>query len=418
MIQLMPSAAAAVTDASQVLARHHVSVDTGLSHGEVQERRRQFGRNEMEAKEAESLVSKFFEQFKDPMIVMLLVSAGASLLLGNIEDAISITLAIVIVVTVAFIQEYRSDQSLAAIRHLAPPLSKVLREGRLEEVDATELVPGDIVRVAVGDRVPADLRLVDAVELQVDESSLTGETEPRLKHGAIIIADGGASPNPAAVVAAATGHGGVGDGADGEAGPAMAVVVAVPGATGDGSGTDAEVPLADRSNVCYMGTLVRAGHGTGVVIGTGNNSELGKVFTLIGDQEEVKTPLQTRMDELGKKLSALSFGIIGLIVVIGLIQVSVCSVCVLFRRVCAEHALVVAAARGASTRASHRTALTSVGATSSVMPHATRHTHTHTPPMAGQERADDVPDRGLVGRSRHSRGPPYRSGACHSRARG
>uniref|UniRef100_A0A8B9RV65 P-type Ca(2+) transporter n=1 Tax=Accipiter nisus TaxID=211598 RepID=A0A8B9RV65_9AVES len=170
--------------------------------------------------------------------------------------------AILIVVTVAFVQEYRSEKSLEELSKLVPPECHCVREGRVEHTLARDLVPGDTVCLSVGDRVPADLRLFEAVDLSIDESSLTGETAPCSKSTA---------PQPAAT-------------------------------NGD---------LTSRSNIAFMGTLVRCGKAKGIVIGTGENSEFGEVFKMMQAEEAPKTPLQKSMDLLGKQLSLYSFGIIG-----------------------------------------------------------------------------------------------------------
>uniref|UniRef100_A0A8C2GQ64 Calcium-transporting ATPase n=1 Tax=Cyprinus carpio TaxID=7962 RepID=A0A8C2GQ64_CYPCA len=210
-------------------------------------------------------------QFKDPLILLLLASAVISVLMRQFDDAVSITVAIIIVVTVAFVQEYRSEKSLEELGKLVPPECHCVREGHLEHLLARELVPGDTVCLSVGERVPADLRLFEAMDLSVDESSLTGETTPCTKTSA---------PQPAAT-------------------------------NGD---------ITSRSNIAFMGTLVRCGKAKGIVIGTGENSEFGEVFKMMQAEEAPKTPLQKSMDLLGKQLSLYSFGIIGVIMMVGWLQ--------------------------------------------------------------------------------------------------
>ncbi|KAG9345095.1 hypothetical protein JZ751_009636 [Albula glossodonta] len=168
-------------------------------------------------------------------------------------------------------QEYRSEKSLEELGKLVPPECHCVREGHLEHLLARELVPGDTVCLSVGERVPADLRLFEAADLSVDESSLTGETTPCSKSIA---------PQPAAT-------------------------------NGD---------ITSRSNVAFMGTLVRCGKAKGIVIGTGENSEFGEVFKMMQAEEAPKTPLQKSMDLLGKQLSLYSFGIIGVIMLVGWLQ--------------------------------------------------------------------------------------------------
>uniref|UniRef100_A0A671Q0M1 Calcium-transporting ATPase n=1 Tax=Sinocyclocheilus anshuiensis TaxID=1608454 RepID=A0A671Q0M1_9TELE len=238
---------------------------------EVTRRRAYHGWNEFDISEDEPLWKKYISQFKDPLILLLLASAVISVLMRQFDDAVSITVAIIIVVTVAFVQEYRSEKSLEELGKLVPPECHCVREGRLEHLLARELVPGDTVCLSVGERVPADLRLFEAVDLSVDESSLTGETSPSTKTSA---------HQPAAT-------------------------------NGD---------ITSRSNIAFMGTLVRCGKAKGIVIGTGENSEFGEVFKMMQAEEAPKTPLQKSMDLLGKQLSLYSFGIIGVIMMVGWLQ--------------------------------------------------------------------------------------------------
>ncbi|KAL1672116.1 hypothetical protein EV122DRAFT_271914 [Schizophyllum commune] len=207
--------------------------------------------------------------------------AFVSALVGNVDDAVSITVAVAIVLTVGFIQERRSEESLAALNKLVPHHCHVIRAGRAHHVLANELVPGDVVTLSTGDRVPADLRLVEAVEFEVDESSLTGETEARVKG---VQQCGGAA------------------GAD--------------GAEGAGGAT----ALADRTCVAYMGTLVRNGRGRGIVIATGRDTEFGVVFSMMEEVDDKRTPLQLSMDALASQLSMMSFAVIGVICLIGVLQ--------------------------------------------------------------------------------------------------
>jgi magnesium-transporting ATPase (P-type) len=206
--------------------------------------------------------------------------------------------AVVIVITVACVQEYKSDQSLQALTKLAPPHCHALRDGRVLDIEAAELVPGDIVLFAGGDRVPADVRVTEAVELAVDESSLTGETEPADKTTAPL-------PRPGSDAGAGAGSSSSSSLSSSSSSPSVSIPF--------------EVPVAERRNVAYMGSLIRSGRGRGVVVATGMNTELGKVVALLGAAEDRKSPLQVKMDELAKRLSLVSFVIIGFIFVVGLL---------------------------------------------------------------------------------------------------
>ncbi|KAM5138785.1 calcium-transporting ATPase type 2C member 2-like [Mantella aurantiaca] len=247
----------------------HVNLNTGLSEGAVLQRRVKHGWNEFQVDSADPVWKKYLGQFTNPLILLLLGSALVSVITKEYEDAVSITVAILIVVTVAFVQEYRSEKSLEELNKLVPPECNCIRDGKLQHLLARELVPGDVVCLAVGDRVPADIRLIETTDLLVDESSFTGETEPCGKsHGSVDEASG----------------------------------------------------LATLSNIVFMGTLVRYGKGKGLVIGVGEKSQFGEVFKMMQAEETPKTPLQKSMDKLGKQLSLFSFGIIGLIMLIGWLQ--------------------------------------------------------------------------------------------------
>ncbi|KAF5900057.1 calcium-transporting ATPase type 2C member 1 isoform X2, partial [Clarias magur] len=241
----------------------------GLSDEEVSRRRAYHGWNEFDISEDEPLWKKYLSQFKDPLIMLLLASAVISVVMRQFDDAVSITVAIIIVVTVAFVQEYRSEKSLEELGKLVPPECHCVREGRLQHMLARDLVPGDTVCLSVGERVPADLRLFESIDMSVDQSSLTGETTPCSK------------------------------------------TVAPQELSGD---------LTSRSNIAYMGTLVCSGKAKGIVIGTGESSEFGEVFKMMQAEESPKTPLQKSMDVLGKQLSLYSFCIIGVIMMVGWLQ--------------------------------------------------------------------------------------------------
>ncbi|XP_051999925.1 calcium-transporting ATPase type 2C member 1 isoform X1 [Xyrauchen texanus] len=271
MVPVVTSKKASELPVNEVACLLQADLQFGLTQEEVARRRAYHGWNEFDISEDEPLWKKYILQFKDPLILLLLASAVISVLMRQFDDAVSITVAIIIVVTVAFVQEYRSEKSLEELGKLVPPECHCVREGRLEHLLARELVPGDTVCLSVGERVPADLRLFEAVDLTVDESSLTGETAPCTKTSA---------PQPAAT-------------------------------NGD---------ITSRSNISFMGTLVRCGKAKGIVIGTGENSEFGEVFKMMQAEEAPKTPLQKSMDLLGKQLSLYSFGIIGVIMMVGWLQ--------------------------------------------------------------------------------------------------
>lgn len=208
------------------------------------------------------ILSKFIEQFMEPLIGLLFVSAAVSLILGQVENAVSISIAVFIVGTVGFIQEYRTEKSLEALKKLAPPRCRVIRDaGRIWEILAEELVVGDIVELAMGDRIPADVTLITANDLQVDESILTGENYPVQKKG-----------------------------------------------FNQSSSKESQV---------FMGTLVRQGRARGLVTAIGLKTEFGRLARLMNETEERRSPLQIRLDHLGNQLTIYSIGIILIISLIG-----------------------------------------------------------------------------------------------------
>jgi Ca2+-transporting ATPase len=229
------------------------------------------------------IISTLGDQMKEPLILMLLFSAGISLLLGNTSDAISIGLALFIVSMVAAIQEYRSEQALEKLAHLVPHTCTVLRDGRvLDGYPAQELVVGDLLMLATGDRIPADCRVVDSVELRVDESSLTGENHPVDKTGE------GLNMATRAV-------------------PTSSSSAAVP----------SPVPVTQQHNIAFAGTLVNAGRGRALVVAVGSRTEFGMVAKELSNVTTRKSPLQIKIDELGKRLAFLSSAAIAAIAILG-----------------------------------------------------------------------------------------------------
>ncbi|CAM9580982.1 unnamed protein product, partial [Phaeothamnion confervicola] len=281
---------AATTGVNAVLQQLGTDAGTGLSTAEV-EMRQAAGcpPNELEHEDDEPLWKKFLDTFKDPLILLLIASAVVSLVMRQIDDAISIFAAVTIVGTVAFVQEYRSEQSLQALNRLIPPHATCLRDSQAQDLMAKDLVPGDIILFASGDRIPADCRIIAATDMMIDESSLTGEDHPVHKTFEVVKAP------PSA-------NGGSGGGG------------------GGGGGDEAQLPLAECCNMAFMGTLVSTGYGRGIVVSTGMKTEFGKTFEDMKEVEARRTPLQAKMDDLGKQLSMMSFGIIGVIALVGVLQ--------------------------------------------------------------------------------------------------
>ena len=307
--------------------RLDTSLTRGLSPSEAEARLLQHGANELPHEKPEPLWFRFLKQFKETLILLLLASAAVSFIMGNLDDAVSITIAVTIVVTVGFVQEYRSEKSLESLNKLVPHYAHLIRgtqestrrtgqesqEGTEMEpvingsassletmsstVPARQLVLGDLVIFSTGDRVPADIRITSAADLSIDESNLTGENEPALKQAAALNRSQAHSwPLP---------HGRP---------PSPSYASPAAGTVG------ADIRLNEQVNIAFMGTLVRSGHGQGLVIGTGADTEFGGISASLQEIESPRTPLQLSMDRLGQELSWISFGVIALIVVVGLWQ--------------------------------------------------------------------------------------------------
>lgn len=324
----------------EIAGRLKTSLTHGLTPAEALARLRDYGPNEIPHDEPEPIWLRFIKQFQEPLIALLLVSAGASLVVGNMDDAVSITVAVTIVVSVGFIQEYRSEKSIEALNHLVPNHAHLIRkqapkgspgsrspnwpgsgektpdlaqssgsvtpeeevlEATSSKVMASQLVPGDLVLFTTGDRIPADIRVTKAADLTIDVSNLTGENEPvrvtantRPRRALGIPSYGNATlqlPQPS-----------FGGAADGHSAAA---------AKGDHDGPQ---------NIAYMGTLVKSGHGQGIVFATGGDTHFGTIATSVSGTESPRSPLQVSMDDLGSQLSKASFVIIGLISLIGWLQ--------------------------------------------------------------------------------------------------
>lgn len=314
--------------------RLKTSLHDGLTPAEAEIRLARDGPNELPHEDPEPLWLRFLKQFKETLILLLLASAGISFIMGNLDDALSITLAVTIVVSVGFVQEYRSEKSLEALSRLVPHYAHLIRhlpgthvgaesvsparpgeesvELRSKSpgtassamkastlVPAAHLVPGDMVLFATGDRIPADIRITFATDLSIDESNLTGENEPVVKFAAALRSTHGGKLR-------ALNH----------TSPPRSPFYDAP-ATG---AVGADIRLNEQHNIAFMGTLVRSGYGQGIVISTGAKTEFGAISASLQEIESPRTPLQLTMDRLGQELSWVSFGVIGLIMFIGLLQ--------------------------------------------------------------------------------------------------
>lgn len=180
-VKFLNSDSASRLTAEEVIDLLRTDSKLGLNEEEIPNRQKLYGHNDFDVDDDEPIWQKYLGQFKEPMILLLLASSLISLIMRQYDDAVSITIAIIIVVTVAFIQENRAEKEIEALKKLVPPKCVCIRDGKTQLIFARELVPGDLCMLDIGDRVPADLRLTEANDLSVDESSFTGETKPSVK---------------------------------------------------------------------------------------------------------------------------------------------------------------------------------------------------------------------------------------------
>lgn len=245
--------------------------EKGLTSQKVTERQLQYGPNQLAEKEGKSAISLFFDQFKDFMIWVLIGAALVSGFLKEWVDAVAIISIVILNAILGFIQEFRAEKSLAALKKLSSPTSKVIRDGKHEVIPSSEIVPGDLVEMEAGDYVPADCRIVYATgNMSTQEASLTGESTPVQKSAPKIELE--------------------------------------------------NVGLADRSNMLYMGTSVVSGKARALITGTGMNTELGKIAGMIQEIEDSTTPLQNKLKEFGKIIIVVVFLLVGLIFMIGYLR--------------------------------------------------------------------------------------------------
>ncbi|WP_373229975.1 calcium-translocating P-type ATPase, SERCA-type [Cohnella sp.] len=254
----------------QMLEVLNSDLKNGLTADEAAKRLEEHGHNELEEKRGESPLKLLLNQFKDFMVLVLLGATIVSGLLGEMLDALTIVAIILINGILGFYQEFRAERSLRALKELSAPNAKVIRGGEYEVIPARNLVAGDLVLLESGDRVPADLRLVECNQCSIDEAALTGESVPVVKESTSI------------------------DGAD--------------------------IPLGDRKNCGYLGTMVTRGTAKGVVTVTGMNTEMGKIANLIQQTEEADTPLQHRLEQLGKILIIVALGLTVMVVLAGILH--------------------------------------------------------------------------------------------------
>ena len=247
----------------------------GLTDEQVISNREKYGRNELKSKKKKNILQKFLEQFKDFMIIVLIIAAIVSGAVGiaegeGITDTIIILIVVIVNAIIGVMQENKAEKSLEALQKLSDHASKVIRNGKMEVVPSKDLVPGDIVVLETGDYIPADLRLIEAVNLKSQESALTGESVPVEKETNVI--------------------------------------------------NEKEVGIGDRINMAFSSSLITYGRGKGIVVETGMNTEVGKIAGIINDTVETETPLQSKLNKLGKTLGIAALVICAFIFAVGLIQ--------------------------------------------------------------------------------------------------
>jgi len=262
-------------DAHKVVEAFQSNLSTGLTDAQVQEKRAQYGENKLKEKKKKTNLQRFAEQFKDVMILILLVAAAISFVIACVEgdpkeffEPVLILLIVVLNAIMGVMQESKAEKALDALKSLSAPHARVLRNGEEKVIDAVELVPGDIIHLEAGDFIPADARLIRSISLKSEESALTGESVPSEKDAAAIV--------------------------------------------------DKKAPLGDRNNMVFSGCSITYGTATAVVTATGMDTEMGKIANLLDNEEEGQTPLQKKLAQLGKYLGILAIAACAIIFVVGM----------------------------------------------------------------------------------------------------
>lgn len=254
----------------ETLHKTETDAQAGLSIVEAESRLARYGRNVLVEKSGRSLLRMLLDQFADFMILVLIGAALISGMIGDVKDTIAIIVIVVLNAVIGFVQEFRAERAMAALRAMAAVSAKVVREGELKILPASEIVPGDVVLLEAGNVVPADLRLLEAVQLKVDEAALTGESQTVEKHTHAL--------------------------------------------------TQKKLPLGDRKNLAYKGTVVTYGRGLGVAVATGMHTELGKIAASLQEDGEIKTPLQKRLASFGRRLALVVLAICAIVFAAGVMR--------------------------------------------------------------------------------------------------
>ena len=265
------------TPQADLLKELRTSLEAGLSSQEAQQRLGKYGENKLAEKKKKTNLQRFLEQFKDAMIIILLLAAAVSFVVAcfghdpmEFFEPLLILLIVVLNAVLGMVQEAKAEKALDALKNMSAPHARVLRDGKEQVIDAAQLVPGDVIRLEAGDFIPADARLLKSVSLKSEESALTGESVPSEKDAAALVEE--------------------------------------------------KAPLGDRSNMVFSGCSVTYGTATAVVTGTGMNTEMGKIAGLLEGEEEGQTPLQQKLAQLGKYLGFVALAACAVIFVVGLVN--------------------------------------------------------------------------------------------------
>lgn len=254
----------------KVLSELHTDPTRGLSGEEAKRRLAEYGYNELKEKKRVTPIQIFLNQFKDIFVIMLLVATAISFAIGETVDALTIAVIVVLNAVVGFIQEYRSEKAMEAMKKLTAPKARVLRDGRETVIDAREIVPGDIILLEAGDRIPADGRLLEVVDLKTDEAILTGESTSVTKSLGVV---------------------------------------------------DEKAPVTDRKNYVFMATYVSYGRGKAVVTSTGMQTEFGKIAEMVQTMKEEETPLKQKLERFAKKLGVIIIALCAIIFALELYEI-------------------------------------------------------------------------------------------------
>lgn len=253
-----------------IIKELQTDVEKGLSSEEAKRRLEKYGPNQFEEGEKNTIWKMLWDQINDPLIWILMVAAGISAAVGEWVDSLIILAIVILNAIIGVVQESKAEKALEALKEMSTPHAFVKRDGEVKEIPAQEVVPGDIVLIDAGRAIPADIRLLETANLQIEESALTGESVPVDKDASFL--------------------------------------------------SDEDIPLGDQINMAFMNTVSTYGRGVGVVVGTGMNTEMGKIAKMLGSQEKEITPLQKSIAQLSKILSVIALIVCALFFIVGAIQ--------------------------------------------------------------------------------------------------